>query len=222
MELLKLYNHQAFVDEVKPDFNKLYKRISKDYQNDELSYIFNECVSECSNTVNFKASFMLLPLQITCKNIDFNVFNVNSSALSKNLSGCDNCIIFGATSGVGLDRVIDRYSQISPLKAFICQSIGAEYIEEYCDLLCDYFKKTQNCYTRPRFSPGYSDLSLDVQKKLFDLLSLPKSCGLTLTESLIMRPSKSVTAFVGLSDKPCSAYNKCSQCDRSKCEFKNI
>ena len=49
-----------------------------------------------------------------------------------------------------------------------------------------------------RFSPGYGDLPLDVQKNIFPLLDCERKIGLTLNESLIMSPSKSVTAFVGM------------------------
>lgn len=222
MEFLKLYSHSASSDEIKPDFDRLFKKISKNGENNELPDIFNECLDECSKAVKLNACFMLLPVSIDDNNIDFDIFSVTSTALSKNLSGCKKCIIFGATAGVGLDRIIDKYSAITPLKAFICQSIGAEYIESYCNLLCRYFENNQNTHSRPRFSPGYSDLPLEVQKKLFALLQLPKSCGLTLTSSLIMRPSKSVTAFVGLSDKACNEYNKCAECERKDCEFKKL
>lgn len=222
MEFLKLYSHSATAEEITPDFNKLSSRLFKNVETDALKDTFYECVSECKRAVSFNSGFMLFPVKITDSTIDFKAFSLTSKALSKNLSGCRQCIIFGATAGIGLDRIIDKYSAISPAKAFICQSIGAEYIESYCDFLCTHFEQEQASHTRPRFSPGYSDLSVEVQTKLFELLSLPKNCGLTLTSSLIMRPSKSVTAFVGLSDKACNEYNKCAECERKDCEFKKI
>ena len=48
-----------------------------------------------------------------------------------------------------------------------------------------------------RFSPGYGNLSLGVQEIFFDLLQLPE-LGMTLTESKIMQPEKSVTAFAAV------------------------
>ena len=50
---------------------------------------------------------------------------------------------------------------------------------------------------RPRFSPGYGDVSLEVQKDFFRLLPCQR-IGLTLMDTLIMSPEKSVTAFIGI------------------------
>ena len=48
-----------------------------------------------------------------------------------------------------------------------------------------------------RFSPGYGNLNLGVQEIFFDLLQLTE-LGMTLTESKIMQPEKSVTAFAAV------------------------
>ena len=47
-------------------------------------------------------------------------------------------------------------------------------------------------------SPGYGDLALDVQKDIFALLDCERQIGLTLGDSLLMSPGKSVTAFAGI------------------------
>ena len=48
-----------------------------------------------------------------------------------------------------------------------------------------------------RFSPGYGNLNLSVQGIFFDLLDM-QELGMTLTESKIMQPEKSVTAFAAV------------------------
>ena len=49
-----------------------------------------------------------------------------------------------------------------------------------------------------RFSPGYGDLSLDLQKTVFELLNPEKHIGITLTDGMLMTPMKSVSAFIGI------------------------
>ena len=49
-----------------------------------------------------------------------------------------------------------------------------------------------------RFSPGYGDLDMAVQKDLCLVLDTGRTIGVTLTESCMMVPVKSVTAIVGL------------------------
>ena len=63
-----------------------------------------------------------------------------------------------------------------------------------------------------------------VQKDIFKVLDCERKIGLTLNESLLMSPSKSVTAIVGIAAKPkkCKA-NKCDACDISQdCQFRGI
>ena len=50
---------------------------------------------------------------------------------------------------------------------------------------------------RPRFSPGYGDLPLALQREVFAALDCPRRIGLTLSDSLLMSPTKSVTALIG-------------------------
>ena len=74
-------------------------------------------------------------------------------------------------------------------------------IEAYCDA-CQKELSTEaakeGLYLRSRFSPGYGDFSLDYQKELLILLDAPKRIGLTVTDSMMLTPTKSVTAVMGL------------------------
>ena len=56
----------------------------------------------------------------------------------------------------------------------------------------------QGMSLRPRFSPGYGDLPLVVQKEFMTLLDCAHLIGINLNESLLMSPSKSVTAVIGM------------------------
>ena len=51
---------------------------------------------------------------------------------------------------------------------------------------------------RRRFSPGYGDLPLEMQREVCAVLNMPKEIGVSLTDTLLMTPSKSVTAIVGV------------------------
>ena len=74
---------------------------------------------------------------------------------------------------------------------------------------------------RPRFSPGYGDLPLEVQRTLFSLLEPMRHIGLSLTDSLLMSPTKSVTAFVGLTEMPTQVHpDKCALCEKKDCAFR--
>ena len=110
--------------------------------------------------------------------------------------------MFACTIGMEADRLIRRASITSMAYASVLQAAGAAFAESYCDAInkdINAKARSRGLYGRPRYSPGYGDLPLDVQKTVFALLDPFRTIGLSLTDSLLMVPSKSVTAFIGLS-----------------------
>ena len=161
--------------------------------------LMEDCLTEAADALAYKVCYRELPVVLDGETCNFGAFSVSSGNLAGNLSGCGRVILLAATVGVGIDRLIQKYSRIAPSRALMLQAIGAERIEALCDTFCDTLKQT---YTvRARFSPGYGDLPLTCQTELFALLNCSKHIGLTLNDSLLMSPTKSVTAFVGLGNK---------------------
>lgn len=164
----------------------------------EIKMLLDECIEEAIQTLSYKVCYCVLPVKISSNTIDFGAFKVNSEKLAINLKNCESAIIFGATLGTDIDRIIMKYGKLSPTKALFFQAIGATMIETLCDEFCKDIKAELNVNLKPRFSPGYSDLDLSCQKSIFKLLNCSKNIGLTLNDSLLMSPTKSVTAFVGI------------------------
>ncbi len=167
----------------------------------EIRALLEDCLREAMPTFSYRVCYREFPLRVQEENCDFSSFSLCSKKLSDHLRGCRKAVLFAATVGVGIDRLIIRDGRLSPSKALLFQALGAERIEALCDRFCDTLKKESSCLLRARFSPGYGDLPLETQKTIFSLLEPGKHIGLTLNESLLMSPSKSVTAFVGLQDK---------------------
>lgn len=165
--------------------------------------LVESCLNEVRDRLEYKACYVTLPVSIADDRISVPSAVIESKNLAKNLGGCDSAILFAATVGIGVDRLISRYSMLSPAKVMCFQAIGAERVESLCDTLCQKINtelKTQGKCLRPRFSPGYGDLPLETQKTVFTLLDCPRKIGVTLSNSLLMTPSKSVTAFVGITN----------------------
>ena len=142
-------------------------------------------------------------LPVTRRNgtLDLCFTQTDSADLAVRLDGCDRIVLFAATIGGGIDRLISRYSVTSPAQALLCQAIGTESVELLCNTFCGELEsraRSRGCTTRARFSPGYGDLPLEMQREIFATLDCPRRIGLSLTESLLMTPTKSVTAIVGI------------------------
>ena len=133
------------------------------------------------------------------KGIRFDFGEIESADLRKNLSGCKSAFIFAATSGSAVDRLIMRQTKISSADAMITDCIASSGIEVFCDLINDEMKEKR--VLKPRYSPGYGDVSLSCQNEILSFLDAYRKIGLTLTETYLMTPIKSVTAIVGISEE---------------------
>lgn len=188
---------------------------------EETSRLLTSCIEEAREKLNYIVCFRELPLSVTGALCDFGQFSLQSENLAKNLRGCKSTIVFSATVGIELDRLIAKYSRLSPSKALLMQAIGSERVEALCDTFCEDIKKEKGAELRPRFSPGYGDLPLEVQRDIFSVLECSKRIALFLNDSLLMSPSKSVTAFVGICDGDAQKNaDKCTHCDKNNCSFR--
>ena len=186
---------------------------------DEEMALFEACRKEVENKLSYKVCWGRFSIRCTEDMLEFASLQTTSKALRKNLEGCEEVIVFAATIGLEIDRLIRRYSNLSPAKALFFQAIGAERIESLCDTFCDELKK-EGLQLRPRFSPGYGDLPLELQKDVFRVLDCPRKIGLSLNESLLMSPSKSVTAIIGIGGGAEEVKNKCSACQNMDCAYR--
>lgn len=185
----------------------------------------DSCVSELLRVSSMKTVNRIFPLKhLSAGEILLGEMNIQSEKLSKHLRNCDKAILFAATLGTGADMLIRRWSVADMSMALIMQASAAAVIEAYCDAcqkeLSDEAEK-EGLYLRSRFSPGYGDFPLHYQKELLNLLDAPKRIGLTVTDSMMLTPTKSVTAVMGLTgEKESCNVRKCACCDAVDCPFR--
>ena len=145
--------------------------------------------------------------------------------ISAHLRGASKVAVFACTLGAGCDRELHRLGALSPLDQTLydcCASSLAEAgAQEVQELLGEEAAKL-GLEARARFSPGYGDLPLTVQPALLQALDAQRRCGITLSDTYIMMPRKSVTAIFGLADKPQGKRARgCAFCSmRQNCSFR--
>lgn len=184
--------------------------------------LLHACLDQAQDALAYRVCYTVSPVEIREAEVTFEGFTLRSAQLARNLAGCSRALVFAATVGVGIDRLIARAGALSPAKGLMYQAIGAERIESLCDSFCALFEQEQGVSLRPRFSPGYGDLPLEAQRAVFEVLDCPRRIGLTLGGGLVMSPSKSVTAIAGITarteKKP---QNKCARCRNAACLFRS-
>ena len=139
------------------------------------------------------------------------------------LRDCDRAVVFAVTLGMEAESLIRRAGLTSPTRALILDACASAACEQACDNLQQMLEgrlAADGVHFTDRFSPGYGDLPLEVQRPLLTLLDGQRRCGITLSDTCIMSPRKSVTAVFGLADRPqgkrargcafCSMNQNCS------------
>lgn len=191
---------------------------------ENVDKLIQECKRELEQAAAARSVWREYPLNIQDHVLDMTFVQTRSKNLEKNLKDCQQILVFGATLGSGVDILLHRYGRLKMSRAVVLQAASAAMLETYCDwkneaLRQEYQEK--GWYMRPRFSPGYGDFPLECQRGIFAGLELNKRIGITLTESLLMAPSKSVTAVMGLSRMPrvCSIQG-CEACEKTDCAYR--
>ena len=133
-------------------------------------------------------------------------------------------ILMAATLGYEVETLLRR-AQIRDMgEAAILDATASAAVENVCDNLCaDLAAQFAPAHLTDRFSPGYGDFPLSRQEMFFALLDIRRKIGVSLTESGLMLPQKSVTALMGVSDRPqarrrrgCASCPLFSDCDDRK------
>ncbi len=192
---------------------------------DNVRKMAEECLAELEETASPRYAAREFALSFFDDDgVDCHVFKTRSGNLRKNLEGCASVILFAATLGAGVDHLIRRYSKLQVSKAVTMQAAATAMIEDYCDEINEAMKRyyeEKGLYLRPRFSPGYGDFALECQPELLKSIDASKRAGITLTDSLLMAPSKSVSAVIGVSPIPVNCTVKgCEACTKSDCSYR--
>ena len=185
--------------------------------------LLRQCINEAQPKISPKVCWCVQEVAAADGGCKVGHIDTRSKDLGRVLDGCTRAVVFGATLGVELDRLINKYGHLSPAKALILQALGSERIEALCDVFCEHIAAQLGQGLTPRFSPGYGDMQLHKQTEIFTLLDCPKNIGLCLTQGMIMTPSKSVTAICGIGSKCSDSHtnpHKCSLCAKTDCSFR--
>ena len=159
--------------------------------------LVDRLIDETANIFSYKVCYNRYPVSVLGDEIDLGFARTRSHSLAICLKECDEIILFCATVGAEIDRHIKRQSVISPSSAVVLQAFGSERVEALCDTFCNDMANEMKRSLRPRFSPGYGDLTLEIQRDIFFCLN-PSKIGVALSDNLFMTPSKTVTAIIGI------------------------
>ncbi|MBQ8648408.1 MAG: methionine synthase [Oscillospiraceae bacterium] len=125
--------------------------------------------------------------------------------VGRHLVGCDRVVLMAVTLGAGVERLLRRYTAADVALASAADAAGSVLAEQAADelerILREQFAQ-QGLYMTGRYSPGYGDWPIQVQRELCRILDTGRSIGLGVSENSLMAPRKSITAVLGVADHP--------------------
>ncbi len=162
--------------------------------------LIDECLAELKKVVNCKYAAVRCRVKyFDGDRLDCGFGEFTSATLIKNLQECKEAFVFAVTLGHGVDRLLTQLSLVSPGKHFITDALASSMAESAANLADTLIKGEVLC--RPRFSPGFGDLALDVQPKILNILNAQRLLGITTNKTFLMSPGKSVTAIMGIKNE---------------------
>ncbi|MBE7062777.1 MAG: hypothetical protein IJN25_02610 [Clostridia bacterium] len=146
-------------------------------------------VSDCMETVKKVA----VPKSI-CRRFSMHDFAdyIVGNDIKNHLAGAAGVAVLAATLGISVDREIGKNQAVDMARAAVLDACAAALIETYCDE--NMPDGISGVY---RFSPGYGDYPLAMQPRLLKAVRAEK-IGITVLESHMLLPTKSVTAVIPL------------------------
>lgn len=209
------------------DINEVLRYLG--YRGQEIT---KELMEEVEETIKesktlFKEKYVYKQFEVLKDNSEILLAGTNLRLKGKDifnlLKNSDKCILLAATIGSEIERKIKLYSKCNLTKALILDSCATTAIEEVCDNLQSSIGKEmlngEEKFTF-RYSPGYGDLSLDIQKDFIRILDCERKIGLKVSSEMILFPRKSVTAIIGITNKKQNG-DKCKVCNNfESCNYR--
>ena len=175
---------------------------------EELRYEAETVSAELETSIQPRWVWKLIPLGEACP------LSLTGELAGTMLAECDSAAVLCCTLGAQFDALLRTLQAKNMSRAVMADAWGSACVESGCDAAeREIAARFPNRYLTDRFSPGYGDLPLGLQQEICTLLDTERRLGVHATEHCLLNPQKSVTAIVGLSDKPQMARIRgCAYC----------
>ena len=195
----------------KPDYDTIFSRLGYKKRTGTVPASFRDevkgYIEEASSLIKLRGSVQRLKIdKIDSDTISVNTassdnFTINSKSLSKFLKKSTELLFMAVTGGDEIMKAIEKEQNRDMTKAVVLDAAAGEIVDSGLDYITALYRRDllreSKTLLDKRFSPGYGDLGLEIQKVIYNILALEK-LGITLTESFMMVPQKSVIAVTGI------------------------
>lgn len=157
--------------------------------------------------------------------IDSETIFETGSRIASFMKGASALCFFALTLGPSIDTWIRELTfQQDYTGSYMANAVASAVAEGAVEILHGHINavaQKQSLSISNRYSPGYCDWSVIDQHKLFGLFP-NQFCGITLTDSALMLPIKSVSGMVALGSKVRFSEHNCDACRHPDCTYRAI
>ncbi|MEE0060151.1 MAG: vitamin B12 dependent-methionine synthase activation domain-containing protein [Acutalibacteraceae bacterium] len=204
-----------------------YMGCKKNNTDDNTTALLNKCESLVISHSIPRYCYREFDIKETTQGIEVIGTNLvlKGNDIKNHLSNCFGIVIMCATLSNSIDTLIRKAQLEDMSKAVVINSLASVAIEQVCNKVEEKIYTThQNCYKTFRYSPGYGDLPITLQRDILNILDAPRKIGLCVNQSFMLTPIKSVTAIIGLSDTEITAKSRgCLDCNlKNTCQYRKV
>ena len=194
-----------------------------------ISELISEILKESETISNIKAEFAIFDnvrFNDPEKSVEINslVFNLKKIVYGQ-IKKSESIAVFLGTAGeeIGI-RSRKAMKEGDLLRGYVYDVIGSEIVEASVDRMQDELEKAMLSSARRitnRYSPGYCGWDVIEQHKLFRLMP-DNFCGISLNDSALMNPVKSVSGFIGIGRNVKFNPYTCNLCSMQDCIYRRV
>ncbi len=213
------------IDRVNIDEALRYMGYNENMNIDNILPLISSCEKELLTAASIRYCYKVFSIEAAESGVIVNNTNLTltGNSVYNHLKECNRAVLMACTLSKNVDKLISKYNIVDMTSALIVDSMASALIEQACNEV-EAIIKSQLCTQNMtwRFSPGYGDLPISLQKSFIQVINAEKQIGLTATNDNILIPTKSVTAIIGISDKPIPEKKRgCIVCNMNKiCQFR--
>ncbi len=194
---------------------------------EHFSGIIDAVLSRAADKCGIRAGYRIIDIQ---KKEDANhgllldgVFFSPDKIIYPQIKKAERAAMFAVTIGREMELwsgELFRRGEI--LMGYMADAAASSIVENITDLLHDHIRSRMlesEMKITNRYSPGYCNWNVSEQHLLFSLL--PKNfCGISLTESSLMLPVKSVSGIIGIGKNVRYSKYNCNRCAVKDCTYR--
>lgn len=194
-----------------------------------IAAIIDDVLNMASEACDIRAEFIVYNRVVCDKNagvVKINDIEFHTGRIiAGQIRNAGSVAVFACTAGNWIEKKVHELMNGNDLlRGYVLDIAGSEIVEAAADEMqknLSNLLKEEGLRITNRYSPGYCGWNVSEQHKLFSLLP-DNYCGITLTDSALMTPIKSVSGIIGIGQSVKYNPYTCSICDQKDCIYRRI